>query len=278
MTTSRPASTLTTIVSSGWTTAGAVAAVPLAGAAVATGGWGWAVGAVGALTLGAGTAVLGSWSAWSSGPDLEPGPPRGPEGRPIHTYYFLSETRIAMLHAQLFRGKVGSRLREIVRTSSGGVEAGIDVPPVKAVTRQARELARKYTEEAQPTTETLAGDVLAALQIRGLLHEPDADLDRVAALVSRTDSDDQFLQFNVAGPDLRQAVLAVPAPAGEGRDNTGTLEQRSHRLTITMHVGSRGKQEDFDELEHRDNVVVVGVLRNLSTADRTATVRVIAVY
>ncbi|SDJ75210.1 hypothetical protein SAMN05428985_101272 [Nocardioides sp. YR527] len=275
MTTSRPRSTLTRIINSGWATAGAVAAVPLAGAAVATGAWGWAVGAVGALALGSGAATLGSRDPR---PDREPGPPRGPEGRPIHTYYFLSETRVAMLHAQLFRGKVGSRLREIVRTSSGGAEAGIDVPPVKAVTRYAREIAKKYTEEAQPTNETLVGDVLAALQVRGLLHEPDADLDLVAALVSRTDTDDQFLQFNVAGPDLRQAVLAVPAPVGDGPDNTATLEQKSHGLTITMHVGSRGKQEDFDELEHRDNVVVVGVLRSLDTGDRTATVRVIAVY
>lgn len=136
-----------------------------------------------------------------------------------------------MLHAQLFSGKVGSRLREIVRTSSGGAEAGIDVPLVKAVTRYAREIAKKYTEEAQPTNETLVGDVLSALQVRGLLHEPDAELERVAALVSRTDTDDQFLQF-----------------------------------------------EDFDELEHRENVVVVGVLRNLSTTDRSVTVRVIAVY
>ncbi|MFD7074292.1 hypothetical protein ACFV9G_08750 [Nocardioides sp. NPDC059952] len=276
MTTSKPASTLTRIINSGWTSAGAVAAVPLAGAAVATGAWGWAVGAVGSLVLGA----VGSLARGSRAPgdDPEPRPPRGPEGRPIHTYYFLSETRIAMLHAQLFRGKVGSRLREIVRTSSGGVEAGIDVPPVKAVTRQARELAKKYTEEAQPTRETLVGDVLAALQVRGLLHEPDAELNRVAGLVARTDTDDQFLQFNVAGPDLRQAVLEVPAPVGEGRDNTGTLEQKSHGLTITMHVGSRGKQEDFDELEHRDNVVVVGVLRNLDVTGRTSTVRVIAVY
>lgn len=273
MTTSKPESRLARIINSGWTSAGAIAAVPLAGAAVATGVWGWAAGAVGALALGSGAAALGLRA-----PGHEPEPPHDPAGRPIHTYYFLSETRIAMLHAQLFRGKVGTRLREIVRTSSGGAEAGIDVPPVKAVTRYAREIAKKYTEEAQPTRETLVGDVLAALQIRGLLHDPDADLHRVAALVSRTDSDDQFLQFNVAGPDLRQAVLDVPAPAGEGPDNTGTLEQESHGLTVTMHVGSRGKQEDFDELEHRDNVVVVGVLRNLSTADRTATVRVIAVY
>lgn len=273
MTTSKPGTRLATIINSGWATAGAVAAVPLAGAAVATGAWGWAAGAVAALALGSGAAALGSRDRGH-----EPAPPRGPEGRPIHTYYFLSETRIAMLHAQLFRGKVGTRLREIVRTSSGGAEAGIDVPPVKAVTRYAREIAKKYTEEAQPTRETLVGDVLAALQLRGLLHEPDGDLHRVAALVSRTDSDDQFLQFHVAGPDLRQAVLDVPAPAGDEPDNTGTLEQKSHGLTITLHVGSRGKQEDFDELEHRENVVVVGVLRSLSTADRTATVRVIAVY
>ncbi|TQL68232.1 hypothetical protein FB381_2121 [Nocardioides albertanoniae] len=276
MTTSKPDSRLATLISSGWTTAGAVAALPLAGAAVATGGWGWAAGALGALALGTGTA-LGA-RASRPGPDPAPAPPRGPEGRPIHTYYFLSETRIAMLHAQLISGKVGSHLREIVRTSSGGVEAGIDVPPVTAVTRRAREIAKKYTEEAQPTRETLVGDVLAALQARRLMHGSDADLEHVAGLVARTDTDDQFLQFNVAGPDLRQAVLAVPAPADDHPDNTGTLKQTSHGLTVTMHVGSRGKQEDFDELEHRENVIVVGVLRSLDTRAKTATVRVIAVY
>lgn len=275
MTTSKPDSTLARIINSGWTAAGAVATLPLAGAAVATGAWGWAAAAIGAITLGTGAAALGSKA---SDREPMPDPPRDPDDRPIHTYYFLSETRIAMLHAQLFRGKVGSRLREIVKTSSGGAEGGIDVPPVKALTRYAREIAKKYTEEAQPTRETLVGDVLAALQIRGLLHEPDADLDRVAALVARTDTNDQFLQFNVAGPEMRQAVLVVPAPTGEGPDNTGMLEQKSHGLAITMHVGSRGKQEDFDELEHRADVVVVGVLRNLDTDDRTATVRVIAVY
>lgn len=276
MTTSKPESTLATIINSGFTTAGAVLAVPLAGAAVATSAWGWAVGSVGALAIGAGTAA--ARANRRERPGRQPPPPRGIEGRPIHTYYFLSETRIAMLHAQLFRGEVGTVLREVVRSSSGSAEAGIDVPPVRAVTKYVRDVARKYAQEARPTRETLVGDVLAELQQRGLLHEPDGELDRVAGLVAQTASDDQFLQFTVAGPDVRQAILAVPTPATDGRDNTGTLEQKSHGLTITMHVGSRGKQEDFDELEHRDNVVVVGVLRNLSTADRTATVRVIAVY
>ncbi|MFE4002688.1 hypothetical protein ACFX43_28315 [Nocardioides sp. YIM B13467] len=276
MTTSRPESTLITIINSGFTTAGAVLAVPLAGAAVATSAWGWAVGAVCALAIGAGSAAVRANRRERPGP--KPPPPHGIEGRPIHTYYFLSETRIAMLHAQLFRGEVGTVLREVVRSSSGSAEAGLDVPPVKAVTKYVRDVARKYAQEARPTRETLVGDVLAELQQRRLLHEPDGELDRVAGLVAQTASDDQFLQFTVAGPDVRQAILAVPAPATDGRDNTGTLEQKSHGLTITMHVGSRGKQEDFDELEHRDNVVVVGVLRNLSTADRTATVRVIAVY
>lgn len=276
MTTSKPESKLVTVINSGFTTAGAVLAVPLAGAAVATSAWGWAVGAVGALAIGAGTAA--ARANRRERPGHQPPPPRGIEGRPIHTYYFLSETRIAMLHAQLFRGEVGTVLREVVRSSSGSAEAGIDVPPVKAVTKYVRDVARKYAQEARPTRETLVGDVLAELQQRGLLHEPDGELDRVAGLVAQTASDDQFLQFTVAGPDVRQAILAVPTPATDGRDNTGTLEQKSHGLTITMHVGSRGKQEDFDELEHRDNVVVVGVLRNLSTADRTATVRVIAVY
>ncbi|NYI77839.1 hypothetical protein [Nocardioides panzhihuensis] len=274
MTTSKPASTLSRIINSGWTTAGALASLPLAGAAVATSAWGWAAGAVGALTVGAGTAAIAHRPEKLA---TEP-PPRGIEGRPIHTYYFLSETRIAMLHAQLFRGEVGNVLREVVRSSSGSAEAGLDVPPVKAVTKYVRDVARKYAEEARPTRETLIGDVLAELQQRGLLHEPDDELDRVAALVAQTASDDQFLQFTVAGKDVRQAILAVPPPAADGPDNTGTLVQESHGLTITMHVGSRGKQEDFDELKHRDNVVVVGVLRNLSTADRTATVRVIAVY
>lgn len=276
MTISRPESKLATVINSGWTAAGAVLAVPLAAAAVATSAWGWAVGAVGALSIGAGAAAVRANRGERTG--RKPPPPRGIEGRPIHTYYFLSETRIAMLHAQLFRGEVGTVLREVVRSSSGSAEAGLDVPPVKAVTKYVRDVARKYAQEARPTRETLVGDVLAELQQRGLLHEPDGELDRVAGLVAQTASDDQFLQFTVAGPDVRQAILAVPAPAADGRDNTGMLEQKSHGLTITMHVGSRGKQEDFDELEHRDNVVVVGVLRNLSTTDRTATVRVIAVY
>ncbi|MER7556587.1 hypothetical protein ABTZ46_06565 [Nocardioides sp. NPDC126508] len=276
MTTSRPGPRLATIANSGFTAAGAVLAVPLAGAAVATSAWGWAVGAIAALTIGAGTAAALAGRRERPGP--QPPPPSGIEGRPIHTYYFLSETRIAVLHAQLFRGEVGTVLREVVRSSSGSAEAGIDVPPVRAVTKYVRDVARKYAQEARPTRETLIGDVLAELQQRGLLHEPDGELDRVAGLVAQTASDDQFLQFTVAGPDVRQAILAVPAPAAEGPDNTGTLEQKSHGLTVTLHVGSRGKQEDFDELEHRDNVVVVGVLRNLSTTDRTATVRVIAVY
>lgn len=283
MTTSKPTSMLAKIINSGWTTAGAVAAVPLAGVAVGTGAWGWAVAAVGSVALSAGAAAfraMGSEPLPGPGDDTSPKPlgPHGLGGSPIHTYYFLSETRIAMLHAQLFHGEVGTVLREIVKNSSGGAEAGIDVPPVRAVTKYARDVARKYAEETRPTNETLTGEVLGELQVRGLLHEPDGDLERVARLVAQPDADSQFLKFYMAGPELPQAIPGQAQSQEREQTADHAVEVETHDLKITMHISSRGMREDFAELEHKENAAVIGALRRLDADNKTATVRVIVVY
>lgn len=285
MTTSDPKapSALVKIMNSGWATAGTVLAVPLTGAAVATGGWGWAVAAVGSVALGAGAATFRAKHPEplpGPGNDTSPKPlrPHGREARPIHTYYFLSETRIAMLHAQLFHGEVGTVLREIVKNSSGGAEAGIDVPPVKAVTKYARDIARKYAEETRPTNETLTGEVLGELRARGLLHEPDSDLERVARLVAQPDADSQFLKFYMAGPEFRQAIPGQPQSQQHQQATDHAVEVETHDLKITMHISSRGMLEDFAELEHKENAAVIGALRRLDADSKTATVRVIVVY
>lgn len=274
--------TVIRILNSPYAAIGAVSAAILSLVALITACWGLALAALAAAVLGCAVAAV----AVLRPPRLlrkpareqrhAANPPSAAGG--VHTYYFLSETRIAMLHAQLFHGEVASELLEIVRTSSAGAEAGIDVPPVHAVTKTARDVAKKYATETKPTSTTLVADVLDALQGRRLIHEPDGDLHQVADLVAQRDADDQFLRFNVAGPDVCQAVASISDAAQDARDRTARFEQVSHGLTITLHIGSRGQQEDFDELETVDNATVIGVLRNLSTIDRTATVRVIAVY
>lgn len=274
MTTSKPRSTLARIIDSGWTTAGAVAAVPLAGAAVATGAWGWAVAAVGAVAIGTARAA----SSAARKPHGERVNGVSEHDGDLHTYYYLSSTRVAMIHAQLYRGRLGKELREIVRNSTTGAEVAAKVPLVGFVTKHARDVAQKYAAEITPTEETLVSDVLKGLQAGGLIHEADADLSRIAPLVSRTEANDQFLRFTVPGPDIRQAVDKIDPPVDEQQDNDGTFTVAAPGITITASIGRRGRQDDFGDLEHRDYAVVVGVLRNLNPTTRTATVRVIAVY
>lgn len=274
MTTSKPESALAKILNSGWTAAGAIAAVPLAGAAVGTGAWGWAASAVGALALGvAGAAGSALWHS----PD-DRGTDDSEHDGDLHTYYYLSSTRVAMIHAQLYRGRLGKELREIVRSSTTGAEVAAKVPLVGFVTKHARDVAQKYAAEITPTEETLVSDVLKGLQARGLIHDPDADLSRISPRVSRTEANDQFLRFTVPGPEIRQAVDKIDPPIDDQHDNDGTFTVSAPGITITASIGRRGRQDDFGDLEHRDNAVVVGVLRNLNPTTRTATVRVIAVY
>lgn len=280
MTTSKPESRLATIINSGWTSAGAVASVPLAGAAVATGAWGWAVGAIGALALGAAATVV-------AGSSLRPTPPtyEHPKRKPnrqrwlVRTYFFLSPTRIAMLHAQIYGGEAGQRLIEVMRRAQGGIKVGLDVPPVSVIGEGVREEATKYQQELTHTLTTMAVDVLAHLDAKGLIHGMDADLDEFAHLVEDDDADDQFLQFKVPARSLHKFVQGIPAPGADGPDNTGKKVFETGGLDITIHVGSRGRErEDFNELLTRRRATVVGVLRDIDPEACTATVRVIAVF
>ncbi|GGU31354.1 hypothetical protein [Nocardioides albus] len=282
MTTNDPeaSSPIVRIINSGWSTAGAVLAVPLAGAAVFTGSGGWAAGAV--LVACAGGAV----AAYTTRPEPPPGPIDEPRPKPdssdqrIRTYNFLSETRISLLHAQMNRGTESDRLIEELRKAQGRVQGGISVPRVSFIGERVRETASTYQRRLTHTLPTMADDVLNRLKAMGLIHRTDdEDLERVADLVVQPDVADQFLKFYMAGPDFRLAAtpsgwLARLLQLAQERE----VEVTSHGLTITMHIGTRGTQEDFDALEDKENAAVVGVIRRLDTRSRTATVRVIAVY
>ena len=281
MTTSKPESALAKILNSGWTAAGAIVAVPLAGTAIATGAWGWAAGATAALALGVGSGAAAVRMPW-------PDPPVG--GKPtkrrpdrqrwlLRTYFFLSPTRIAMLHAQIYGGEAGQRLIEVMRRAQGGVKVGLDVPPVSVIGEGVREEATKYQQELTHTLTTMAADVLSHLEADGLIHGMDADLDEFAHLVEDDEADDQFLQFKVPAHSLHKFVKDIPAPSADGPDNTGKKTFETGGLDITIHVGSRGRErEDFNELLTRRRATVVGVLRDVDPEACTATVRVIAVF
>lgn len=125
---------------------------------------------------------------------------------------------------------------------------------------------------------TLTGEVLGELKARGLLHEPDGDLERVARLVAQPDADSQFLKFYMAGPELPQAIPGQAQSQEREQTADHAVEVETHDLKITMHISSRGMREDFAELEHKENAAVIGALRRLDADNKTATVRVIVVY
>jgi hypothetical protein len=277
VTTSEPAPVFSRIINSGWTTAGTLAAVPLAGAAVATGAWGWAVGAVGAAGIAVCAAAAATW------------PGKKPRSRPhspsrqrwlLRTYFFLSPTRIAMLHAQIYGGEAGQRLIEVMARAQGGLKVGLDVPPVSVIGEGVREEATKYQQELTHTLTTMAADVLSHLETDGLIHGMDADLDEFAHLVEDDEADDQFLQFKVPARSLHEFVMDIPAPPADGPDNTGKMTFHTGGLDITVHIGTRGRErEDFGELANLERTVrLVGVIRDIDPESCTATVRVIAVY
>lgn len=282
MTTSDPRapSTLVEIINSGWATAGAVVAGPLAGVAVATGAWGWAVGAIGAVGAGCAMAVhqVRSRRSRPHGDDETMWTPE-PPGQGIRTYNFLSETRISILHAQMNSGKESDRLIEEMRKAQGHLKGGINVPRVSIIGERMRERASRYQRRLEHTLPTMADYVLSHLERMELIHRTDdVDLDDVAALVAQPDSDDQFLKFYMAGPEFRQAVPWQWLPPWVQLANDHQVVVESHGFKITLHIGRRGMQEDFAALEDKENAAVVGVLRRLDTDTRTATVRVIAVY
>lgn len=277
---SNASSPLVRTINSGWATAGAVLAVPLAGAAVFTGSAGWAAGAVVVACAGGALAAYTTRPQPSSGPNHDPTSKPESSGQSIRTYNFLSETRISLLHAQMNHGAESDRLIEEMRKAQGRIQGGISVPRVSFIGERVRETASTYQRRLTHTLPTMADNVLNRLKAMGLIHRTDdEDLERVADLVVQPDAADQFLKFYMAGPDFRLAAT----PSGWLAKLLRLQQERevavtSHDLEITMHIGTRGRQPDFDALEDKENAAVVGVIRRLDTRSRKATVRVIAVY
>lgn len=276
MTTSdpKPPSALVRIINSGWATAGTVLALPLTGAAVATGGWGWAVGAGAALGIGVTAA------AFPRRPPSPQAPPR-PTG-PVN-YYFLSPSRVAWVHAHIHGGRVGIKTRGEMRERGVAVKAGFSLPPANLMNEFGRKISNNYSDELQVTPEIMADEVRAYLSQRDALHDlqnlSDVDLQRLGRRVDDTEGGVEFATFIAAGPDVHAAIDKVPEAPENGPDSTcETILQAANGFTITLRVGSRKQLDDFDDLEKLPYVTVFGVLRGFDADRRAASVRVIAVY
>ncbi|MER7605344.1 hypothetical protein [Nocardioides sp. NPDC127503] len=278
MTTSDDEPALVRVLNNIFTLIGFVVALPLAALAVATASWGYAAASVAASAIGATagvTAVVGR----SPRTPVSRRPTKHPRHRQkwFHTYFYISPTRISVLHAQIYGGEEGERLIKTTQASEAGGELKLDVPPVSVMGKGVRQEATEYQRVLNNNLTTMAADVLSQLEAEGLIHEAYGDLQHAANLVAQPQADDQFLMFTVPGPELRAKFVSTPQSSDQPRD-LEAFEITAHNLTITLHVSTHGNQEDFHDLERRDNAAVVGVLRNLNLTDRTATVRVIAVY